>query len=216
MNKQIVIIALMLLCVKVDAQKNKVPEKPFYLIGNSDVYYTDSSVINGQTVYTDSLVWEKKVIYTDSIVDENALVIYTDSNICKELKNYHIQLHNDPLFTAAIYKNSYDYHNLMQLTIIKLLQEQSNKVPVEKGMYFVFSSDKKYVKYASVRYSDTDKYKNYLPITENKNSSYTFSMSNMKHACNWVATEMEKGNIVSIGRKNKHQYICKSFENSLK
>jgi len=187
--------------MNVYSQKVDCSGRCFYCTGEN-VIYMDSTIVNGITVYTDSLMVKVSVIYTDSIVN-NGVVVYTDSSITFSPMNYHIVLKDSTPFTSAIYRNDCEF--------IYLLLNSISMMELNK-CYFIFSSDKKYIKYALIKDVNSKLYAKYNPIKKDNNASISFSINNDKNIIKWIQNEMDKGRIVSFGYKNERRFICKSFD----
>lgn len=196
-------LCLFLLVISINAysQKEDCLGRCFYCT-EKNVIYTDSTIIDGITVYTDSLMVKVSVVYTDSI-ETNGTVFYTDSSITYSPMNYHIVLKDSSPFTAAIYRNDCEF--------IYLLLNSISMMELNK-CYFIFSSDKKYIKYALIRDVNSKLYAIYNPIKKDNNVGISFSLNNDKNIIKWIQNEIDKGKIVSFGCKNKRRYICKSFD----
>lgn len=202
---------LLMITLNVYSQKVDCLERCFYCTGKN-VIYMDSTIVNGKTVYTDSLIVKVSVLYTDSIVS-NGLVVYTDSSITYSPLNYDITLKNSFPFTSAIYRNECEYLELIKSSFIMFWYDEENKtISDNKKGYFIYSSDKKYIKYAYIKDVDGELYIKYNPIIKDNIGNVSFSINQFSELSNWMQNEMNKGKIVSLGYKNEQRFICKSFD----
>lgn len=196
------------------SQKKDCSDRPFYLLDEYvPVYYTDSIIVNGLTVYTDSIIIKAVPIdYSSDTI--NGSLVYINGNVYEV--NYPIVLTNNLPFKKAIYRDDYCgfWHLFFSITF-RLWVQQTAKNSEEKGRYYILSSDKRYINYASIRKNDGDFYTKYNPSRENNNGSISFSERQFEKLMNWAQQEMDKGLIVSVGSKNKRTYIVKSFDPNL-
>ena len=190
--------------------------KPFYLFSGKEnkVYYIDSVVVNGETVYTDSITVNVSLAYTDSILVDG-LVIYTDSIVIGYgIGNYPIVLKNNPPFQYAIFRDDCcEFYRRMTFISMGLIAQYMgpNKLQKkEKGkVYYILYMDDRFVNYAYISKKNADYYDKYYPMQ----ADISFSRKQYyKKMLDWILQEMNKGLIVSIGRKDSKTYILKSFE----
>lgn len=180
----------------------------------SRIAYTDSSMINGSTVYTDSLIEVDIIItYNDDTVGAVIKGFISDAGSrAFDRIHYPITLSDNPPFKEAIFRDYCEFLHRLDFMDVMLYRQERKNLPNEEKGYYIISSDDKYINYAFLSRDDGELHTKYNPITgDNNESSFSFSQRQYGKFIKHVQHELNKGLIVSFGRKNKKTYVVKTF-----
>ena len=117
-----------------------------------------------------------------------------------------IDLSNNPLFNSVFYKN--EIIDMLMLCCISI-----NKQEKTKNRYYIFSQEGKYILYRDMQKAEENLYAQYYPTNDRKTGSVSFSFRQWEKLNKHIQKELNKGNIVSLGKsdESRGKLIVKSF-----